>query len=793
MDISLPIGVSGAKESAEQISALNRDIIKLYTEGLNTRQPVENAKTLTRGLHAVGRELRDVINPALTSLSVTLGAGAFAASMIGITKAASDFAKATVEMGYVAKETGISIETMKGYAAAAQSHGISNEAAMASITAFGRKADDIRNNMSELTATLVGWGESGLVQAIQHSRNNAEALAATLKRMDELRDKAPDRARMLSEQLLGDYRFINMSLADVEKWAAMAVAPTKEQEEAARRFKQTTDELEEAFDDVKQTLGIAVLPGFTKAMENLTKIYTDNPEAFQPVIQGFEDAAKAVQRITSRDLTAAGRAFGGAINIALKSASAIYKVLEWVASQHATKEEMEAPPPVPNKPWTWRLPSLGSVIGGMTGANANVAAEQQAEPFEELSKQLDRTADLLQEINIRNDMARRGYGGFALGVSSAHGGDYMPSGVAVPGGYSTGAGGPAANIPAFGPPPAGGAAGAAGGPRALGPDTGAIGAGFTPGSGFGPGGGGPRAAGGDPSVVRQRRGGGGNVDAGALYKSYVSKFKGGPLDGYVPPDGPKWGINKGTPEEWAALALATSQQESGLNRYAGNGGLNQFNSGDLANYGLAGRSVSDPDAQAQALVNQWGKHIPQDQIIAGTNASGRWGGATRYFGSMRRRGETDKYVAWANSIGAEVDAKSGPKSPETKSASSSNSGTFYDWDRALKTAKDQQASQGGSATGYAKPDRPIYQDRTTTKGLPSYMLDDAIRDADTPTSNKLHINVRVSAPKGKVDVKTNAQGDDIASVMQRRDHNKAEEKQPTPQKAHDPEKAPADG
>ncbi|MCA1419492.1 hypothetical protein [Bradyrhizobium sp. BRP23] len=772
MDVNVGVGVSGARESAEQIAALNRDIAKLWSEGLNTRQPVENAKKLSQGLHAVGRELRDIITPSLSSLGVTLGAGAFAASMIGITKAARDFARATIEMGYIAKETGISIETMKGYAAAAQSHGISNDEAMASITAFGRKADDIRNNMSELRGTLVGWGEGALVRAIQNSRTNAEALAATLKRMDELRERAPDRARMLAEQLLGDYRFINLSLADVAKWAAEAVAPSKEAEEAARKFNQTMRELDEALDDVKQDLGAAVLPGFTKAMENLTKIYNDNPEAFQPIVQGFEDAAKAIQRITSRDLTAAGRAFGGAVNIALKSASAIYRMLEWVASQHATAEEMKAPPPVPYKPWTWRLPSLGSVIGGMTGANADTQAQQQAEPFKDLSKHLDRTADLLREINIRNDLIRRGVIG---GSGAAAGG-----GVAFPGGYSVGAGGPAANIPGFAP------ATPTGGPQAVGPATGAIGAGFVPGSGYGPGGGGPRAAGGDPSVVGQKRGGGGNVDAGALYKSYVAKFKGGPLDGYVPPDGPKWGITKGTPEEWAALALATSQQESGLNRYAGNGGLNQFNSGDLARYGLAGRRVDDPDAQAQALVNQWHQSIPQDQIIAGTNAAGRWGGATRYFGSMRRRGEADKYLGWAHSIATEVDAKGAP-SP-TKAPSSS---AVLDWQGAMQAAKDNpQASSGGSATGFAKPEQPIIPDRT--RGLPSYMLDNAIRDENAPTSNKLHINVRVKAPQGTVDVKTNAAGDDIASVMQRRERTKSEQ-QPEPRKAIEPEKAAAHG
>ncbi|UGY13739.1 hypothetical protein HAP48_0034985 [Bradyrhizobium septentrionale] len=775
VDSSLPVTVAGHREAMDEFVRLNREIVKLYSTGLNTRQPVENAKSLQRGVHLVGRELRDVITPALSRFGVTLGFGAaaVAGTLVGAAKSAKDFAHATVEMGYIAKETGVSIETMKGYAAAAQAHGISNEAAMQSLQGFAKKADDIRLRMGALRAELVGWGDGGLVNALEKSGNNTEALRLVLARIDKLREASPDRARFLSEQLLGDYRFINQSLKEVERWAAMAVAPTKEQEEAARKFNLAVVELEQAFDDLKQELGVEVLPSFTRAMENLNKIFADDPTLFDQIVKGLEDAATAISQITKRDLQQSGRLFGESINVALKSASMIYRILEWVASQHASKEELETRP-TPSKPWTWRLPSLGSVIGGMTGANAQLMEQQNRDSFDKLSDGLDRTKDLLQQINTLNEAARRGYlpSGGALGA-----------GAAVPGGYSVGAGGPAANIPGFAPSQS------TGGPRAIGPDTGAVGAGFVPGTGYGPGGGGPRSAGGDPSVVRQRRGGGGDVDAGALYKSYVAKFKGGPLDGYVPPDGPKWGINKGTPEEWAALALATSQQESGLNRNAPGGGLNQFGPGDLARYGLGGRNVNDPDAQAQALVNQWHQAIPKDKVIAGVGENGRWGGATRYFGSLRRRGEADRYLGWAHSVATEIDGKS-PAPPTTASASSS--AALLDWQGAMNAARaNPQASQGGSATGFAKAPQPIIPDRTTSAGgLPGYMLDDAIRDENATLKRKLHINLKVKALKGDVEVRTNAQGESIASVTQQRQHTK--EPQPQPQKAAQKETADAD-
>lgn len=153
-------------------------------------------------------------------------------------------------------------------------------------------------------------------------------------------------------------------------------------------------------------------------------------------------------------------------------------------------------------------------------------------------------------------------------------------------------------------------------------------------------------------------GAGGKVDPNALFESYVSHFKGSKLDGFVPKDGPQFGISKGSPEEWARLAIATSKQESGLDANARGGGLNQFEAADLRRYGVKG-NVNDPNAQVEALSNQWIGAIPRDGVITGPGGGKRWGGASAYFGSIRagwnaRGGGIDimKHMAWAGGIAA---------------------------------------------------------------------------------------------------------------------------------------------
>jgi hypothetical protein len=187
---------------------------------------------------------------------------------------------------------------------------------------------------------------------------------------------------------------------------------------------------------------------------------------------------------------------------------------------------------------------------------------------------------------------------------------------------------------------------------------------------------------------------GGQVNSSDLYNTYKEKFKNSPLNGYVPKDGAQWGIKTGSPDEWARLATATSKQESGLNANVG-AGLNQFTTSDLRRYGVGG-NVNDPNAQVDALVSQWSKHIKQDGVVSqpapGNPGTGNaWLGAGRYFGSMRDKG-------WHGKTHADVSKYLGP-------------GGWAD--------QAQKSASGSTSSGESEPTPPAT--RQGTEDLPPAM------------------------------------------------------------------------
>jgi hypothetical protein len=206
---------------------------------------------------------------------------------------------------FSAKELGISVEIMKGYAAAAESRGMSNEEGIKALEAFAAKADQIRLGTGEARGELLSWGEGDLLRALMNAKDKNEAVFIALERIEKLRETAPDKARILTELLEGDTRFVGIAAADVKRYAAMVAPPSKEALEAAKQFDEATDDLEGAWGDLKIDLGTAVTPAFITAMENLNKIFSEHPESFQPLIKGFDDAARSFEELNQRDMDAA--------------------------------------------------------------------------------------------------------------------------------------------------------------------------------------------------------------------------------------------------------------------------------------------------------------------------------------------------------------------------------------------------------------------------------------------------------------------------------------------------------
>jgi len=140
----------------------------------------------------------------------------------------------------------------------------------------------------------------------------------------------------------------------------------------------------------------------------------------------------------------------------------------------------------------------------------------------------------------------------------------------------------------------------------------------------------------------------GKVPAKALYDALVKRFSSSPLNGFVPGDGARYGIVTGSPQEWARLTLALAKQESSLNSNESNGGLYQFNPGDLQNYGLGGRDPHDPNVSMEAMARQLEKYVIPSGNIGGRGTGpgtyDGWRGGAAYFEPLRYPQELDKHL-----------------------------------------------------------------------------------------------------------------------------------------------------
>jgi hypothetical protein len=271
------------------------------------------------------------------------GAGA----LFGIGAKIRQWSHDTVELQYAAKEAGISVETMRGFGAAASARGIDSGAAIKGLQDFAAKADQIRNNADGIRAELLGWGEGELARAIIGAKDNQQALFKVLERVAELRNVAPDRARFIADTLLGDLSLAGIGKTDVQRWASMFNVLTREERDKLEKIDDAFTGLENAFDQFKVKMGIATVPGFTKAIENLSKIYTQHPEAFAPIVTGLEGVGKSMKHLIGLDWAQTGHAFAAMIRNSLRAASWIYRQLKWAEGMLDTPQTRRCRLPVP--------------------------------------------------------------------------------------------------------------------------------------------------------------------------------------------------------------------------------------------------------------------------------------------------------------------------------------------------------------------------------------------------------------------------------------------------------------
>lgn len=149
---------------------------------------------------------------------------------------------------------------------------------------------------------------------------------------------------------------------------------------------------------------------------------------------------------------------------------------------------------------------------------------------------------------------------------------------------------------------------------------------------------------------------GNRVDPAALYSYLRDQFAKSGVVNHVPADGARWGVNSGSPAEWAAFGLAVAKQESDLNTRSynasdpgGSVGLFQFGQGQTQF--TKGGNQFDPQQSANAFVRSVEQLVGQKGNIANLGVT---------FGSIRRPNEAGQYIPYAQKIAASVGTPSRP-------------------------------------------------------------------------------------------------------------------------------------
>jgi hypothetical protein len=139
----------------------------------------------------------------------------------------------------------------------------------------------------------------------------------------------------------------------------------------------------------------------------------------------------------------------------------------------------------------------------------------------------------------------------------------------------------------------------------------------------------------------------GRVNATSFRNSMISKIQNSRLNGFVPPDGERYGIKKGTPQEWANYFTGLAMHESGLKtgtvgdvgRFAGNSnGLFQLSPNDATTYKIQNKpftieQLRDPNFNADVALK-----IHEHWLV--TKKKGILDGAGKYWGPISREGWT---------------------------------------------------------------------------------------------------------------------------------------------------------
>jgi uncharacterized membrane protein YgcG len=738
---------TAAPEHFRRIKEESKGMFEVFQEGF---------EAINQGPTAIGRFVTSMA-PAIVGLGeMALRITAVAGATILAIKEMNEFAQEMVDLGNISKQTGIAVGDVQEIIEQFAAQGIQNGAqALQGLSAAMENLS--HTNSSLYRSMLVSAGQfkpamqafmEGLTTADsaerrinwiwQHAQNVQRNAYAEMRARGWSEEAAREAATQRGAKFGAEW-----GQPDIMKMRKPLEEPTAEEKEnrvarqhAMDEYFETTVKLGLAWKNIKDSVLGIITPVATEVLKGLLAAFEDVASTLSTVEHAIRAAWNAIPDSLKNAITASPKAVASGGGLGTKVGEALHTtwIAPWIKEQLGIKGE----PGEHGEGGREHLTHGGHALGipsrqhgdehgdehglpsrqhggliGQTGPYTLHAGEMVASAGQ-TSSAMREMAQLIRELNA----TMRDKGNLLPDIGAPPT-TFDPSRFKAGPQYTSTGGTMAATM--------GGGGGGGGG-------------GFQGGGGqFGGGGASGSWGGGDttaPQTGPQAGALGGNVKVGdietkgnqvnpqSLYRNLVGAFRGSSLSGYVPPDGAKYGIKTGSPEEWARLATALASQESSFqvkSHETGFGGhlagVFQFGAQDLARRGL-GTDVGNVPNQVKAMIGEFEKIKTEGSIAGGSRETG-WKGAQHYFGPFRRPQEVLKHMGEAERIAQSAGAV--PAESQTPASTQPSS-----------TAEHPVGKSAESQTGtpQAQPDTG-----SGTSGIPHSVLDAAQKVAISTGGN----------------------------------------------------------
>lgn len=281
-------------EVVDKFSKPLNDLKKQF-EGVGRDTSARKARDMFEGLRdsvaTVGNSVRNVLAPALSAMGVsTLSAGGAIAAMA---VAIRDFSKATNELSFLSRQTGLSVDKMREMESVGKRVGVSSEQMRGSLSNLARTAQEFRAGTGSAWNKVFQEGDANtkaFAQSLRHAGNNAEFLEGVFRGMDNM-PRVVDKERWL-EWFGMPKELALLTRAEREKvvaeWRKVYGPTTKEGEAAARKFEEVLNQIGDSWDGLtKRMAESGSLKELTGVAEKLRDLL-NNPKTGEALVTVFK-------------------------------------------------------------------------------------------------------------------------------------------------------------------------------------------------------------------------------------------------------------------------------------------------------------------------------------------------------------------------------------------------------------------------------------------------------------------------------------------------------------------------